>query len=311
MKTYHEDIPRRQFLQGSSAALAGALLMPSGRPSTAHATATSAVTGKVTGTTVSPWGYGISSWLQAAQMFDSYVGLPLAITIQKLYLQEGQYFTAPLPLHITSLAGAGCQFIICFYPSRTIDESAKLATCLQLLNSKGIVYQAALVNEWNCATKFATAQDYLTYWNRYSKVVKAAGVPLCLTVCASSNKTAYAKIQPGFPVSTLPDRYWIDYYATAYQWNVRLDTSGGLLAQAESLGVPAGIGEFGIGANAVAPMSVWNAFCPYLGGLASRLPLGCLYWGGVDNFGKQNVVTSSNDPKVPGIRQVIGAFGAN
>lgn len=298
---------RRQFLWGSSAAIAAAPLMFHGRPSTAPLPAPRAVTAKITGATVSPAAYGITGWGQAAKMFDSFVGLPLATTIQKIYMTEGEYFTNPLPVRIRSLARLGCQFIICVFPSRTTDESAKLANFLKLLNNDGIVYQVALVNEWNAKDKFATAQAYLDYWHHYAPVVKAAGVPLCSLVVVSSHKGAEAKIQPGFPTNPLPDRYWLDYYATAYMYGLRLNKPGGLLAQAQNLGVPAGIAEFGIGAHGVAPMSVWNQFCPYLVRMAPRLPLGCLYWGSV-NGGTQNVVTGPNDPKVPGIRQVIGAF---
>ncbi len=332
------DLSRRQLLRGSSVAVAGALLIPRERPGTvprpAPPRAAEASGGPlliprerrgtvlrpapfraagVAGATVSPRAYGMAydatSWLRAAKRFDSYVGMPLASTIQKIYLTEGEYYTDPLPAHLTNLARAGCQFIICVYPSRTTDDSAKLAGFLRLLNRNGIVYQAALVNEWNCAGNFASTQDYLNYWRHYAPVVKAAGVPLCNLVSASSNKAEYAKIQRGFPVNPLPDRYWIDYYATAFQWKVRLDTPGGLLDQAHSLGVPAGIAEFGIGAHGRAPMSVWDEFCHYLAGLAPRLPLGCVYWGSVnpkDRAGPVDVVTGPNDPKVPGIRQVMG-----
>jgi hypothetical protein len=306
VKIADQDLSRRRFLRGSSAAVAGALLLPHGQPGTVSRPAARTVSAEVTGATVTPGAYGITSWLQAAKRFDSYVGLPLATTIQKIFLTEGQFYTDPLPAHITSLAGAGCEFIVCVYPSRSTDDSARLATFLQLLNSNGIVYQAALVNEWNCKTKFADAQHYLDYWNHYAPVVQAAGVPLCNLVCASSNKTAYVKIQPGFPVNPLPDRYWIDYYAEGYRWNVRLDTPGGLLDQADSLGVPVGIAEFGLTAGAPPPMSAWDAFCPYLASLAPRLPLGCLYWGSAGG----DIVTGPSDPKVPGIQQVIGAFPA-
>ena len=302
-----QDLSRRQFLWGSSAAIAAAPLMFHGRPGTVPRAAPRAVTARITGATVSPAAYGITGWAQAAKTFDSYVGLPLATTIQKIYMTEGQYYTNPLPVRIRALARVGCQFIICVYPSRSTDERAKLANFLQLLNSDGIVYQVALVNEWNGKTKFATAQAYLDYWHHYAPVVKAAGVPLCNLVVVSSHKIAEAKIQPGFPTNPLPDRYWLDYYATAYMYHLRPDKPGGLLDQAENLGVPAGIAEFGIGANGVAPMSVWDQYCPYMVSLAPRLPLGGLYWGAT-NGGRQNVVTGPNDPKVPGIQQVIGAF---
>jgi hypothetical protein len=346
MKIRDQDLSRRQLLRGSTvavagAAIAGALLIPRGRSGTVPWPAPSGAgeaggglaaeasggpllaplrrtsmaprraSSRPAGATVNPRAYGIpyrpDGYLRAAERFDSYVGLPLATTIQKIYLREGQYYTDPLPLQITTLAGAGCQFIICIHPSRTTDQRTQLARFLWLLNSHGIVYQAAMFNEWNYADNFASAQDYLSYWSHYAPVVKAAGVPLCNLVAASSNKTNYAKILAGFPVNPRPDRYWIDYYATAYRWNLRLDARGGLLDQADSLGVPAGIGEFGIGAHGVAPMSVWDEFCHYLAGLAPRLPLGCVYWGSV-NDGRQNVVTGPRDPKVPGIRQVMEAF---
>jgi hypothetical protein len=306
----HQDLSRRQVLWGSSVAAAGALLTGRGRPSTVpvpRPAPQAAASAEITGATVNPHAYGITNWAAAARLFDSYVGLPLATTIEKIFMTEGQFFTDPLPARITSLAGAGCQFIICVYPSTTTDDSAKLATFLQLLTSKGIVYQVALVNEWNCGSKFATPQQYLDYWARYAPVVQAAGVPLCSLVCASSARSAYAKIQPGFPQNPLPDRYWIDYYATGYQYNVRLDAAGGLLDQADNLGVPAGIAEFGIGVNGLPPMSVWDNYCPYLAGLASRLPLGCLYFGAANKH-SYNVVTGPSDPKIPGIQQVISAF---
>jgi hypothetical protein len=302
-----QDLSRRHFLWGTSAVAGGALLMPHRQADTVPRPVPSAVSA-ITGATVSPLAYDINAWVVTAKRFDSYVSLPLATTIQKVYMTEGQYFTDPLPVHIRALAKVGCQFIICVYPSRTTDQRTKLANFLALLNSNGIVYQVALVNEWNGKNKFPTPQDYLDYWSRYAPVVQAAGVPLCNLVVVSSYKTAEAKIKPGFPTNPLPDRYWLDYYATAYKFHLRLDTPGGLLDQADSLGVPAGIAEFGIGANSVAPMSVWDEFCPYLASLAPRLPLGCLYWGSTNGSMRQNVVTGPHDRKVPGIQQVIGAF---
>jgi hypothetical protein len=225
--------------------------------------------------------------------------MPLAATIQKIYLKGGQYLTDPLPSHITSLAGIGCQFIICFKPSKTTDETAKLAKCLQLLNQKGIVYRAVINQEWNCAGKFTPA-EYKSYWRRYAPVVKNHGIPLCNLVCASSTKSAFNKIEPGFPTNPLPDQYWIDYYAEAYRFKVRID---GLLDQADSLGVPAGIGEFGYAVAFPKTMTwaMWEKYVPYLAGLAPRMALGCLYFGCRD----ENTVTSAHDRKIPGIRQVI------
>jgi hypothetical protein len=304
MNMRDQSLSRRTFLLGSSAAVMAALVNPRGASGKVSRARLAQSPTPLTGATVNPSVYNMTNWVQGANTFDGYVGYPLATTIQKIYMQEGQYPTR-LPLRITQLASVGCQFIICAYPSRTTDQSSQLSNFLQLLNSNGIVYQIALVNEWDCGDKFATPQAYLDYWSLYAPVVKAAGVSVASLVLASSNKAQFAKIEPGFPTNPLPDAYWIDYYATAYPWNVRLDAAGGLLQQAESYGVPVGIAEFGWSATGSSPtMAQWQAYCSYLAGLASRLPLGCLYFGS----GSVNAVTSAQDPKIPGIRQVVSAF---
>jgi hypothetical protein len=318
MRMLGQDLSRRRFLLGSSAATAGALLAsrdPSGagRPLSPGAQSGTAIRAMlaattpamITGATVNPKVYHLSNWVEGAHIFDSYVGYPLAKTIQKIYMLEGQFYKEPLPDKITGLASVGCQFIVCVYPSRTTDQSSELTTFLKLLTSKGIVYQVALTNEWNTKNKFPTPQDYLKYWKHYAPVVQAAGVPLCTLVCATSNKPRYAKIEPGFPTDPLPDRYWIDYYGTAYRFKIRL---GGLIDQAEGYGVPSGIAEFGWSAgDGSLTMEEWDKYCPYLARHAPRLKLGCLYWGDPGADG-QDAVTSADDPKIPGIQHVISAF---
>jgi hypothetical protein len=314
----NRDLDRRKFLLGSSAVAAGAMLIPRGQTSTAQTSTVRAgtvhqsstvqtparlFTKGISGATVAPSVYGSTNWVQAANMFDSYVGLPLAATAQKVFLLEGQFYTDPLPSHITSLAAAGCQFIICVYPSTTTDDSTRLTNFLKLLNRNNIIYQAALVNEWNCADKFPSPKAFLNYWAQYAPVIQDAGVQVCSLVCASSDPHAFAKIEPGFPTNPLPDAYWIDYYATGYQFNVRLDAPGGLLDQAEAHGVQAGVAEFGWSAGGNVAMETWDRYCPYMAGLAPRLPLGCVYWGCAGH----DIVRGAHDPKVPGIRQVVSA----
>src|SRR5437764_12929771 len=222
MKIGDQNLSRRKFLLGSCAAVVGGLLTPGGasgmvtRPRlTARGLSAWAGFGPtpITGATVNPTVYQMTNWLQAANTFDGYVGsgYTLAKTIQKFYMVEGRYPTQ-LPLRITELAKVGCQFIICVYPSRTTDQSSQLTSYLQLLNSHGIHYQIALVNEWNCKDKFATPQAYLDYWGRYAPVVKNAGASVASLVLATSNKAAFDKIEPGFPTPPnypLPDAYWI------------------------------------------------------------------------------------------------------
>ena len=312
MKMGDQVLSRRKFLLGSSAAVVGGLLTPGGasglvsRPrQTARGLSARAGFGPtpITGATVNPTVYHMTNWVQAAKTFDGYVGYPLARTIQKFYMLEGRYPTK-VPLRISEMANVGCKFIVCVYPSRKTDQRSQLRHFLMLLKSKGIVYQAALVNEWNCKDKF-TPEAYLDYWRHYAPVVKTAGVPLALMVLASSNRTAFAKLKHAFPTDPLPDACWVDYYATGYLYNVRLATSGGPLDQAEKHGVPVGIGEFGWSATGGRPaMKVWDEYCSYLHHLAPRLRLGCVYFGS----GGVNEIKSAHDPKVPGLRKVVSGF---
>jgi hypothetical protein len=59
------------------------------------------------------------------------------------------------------------------------------------------------------------------------------------------------------------------------------------------------------------PIGVWDEFCQYLASLAPRLPLGCVYFGSEGGYGRQNVVTGPDDPKVPGIQRVMNQFQAS
>ena len=99
-----QALSRRRFLQGSSAVAAGAVLMPGGWPGAVPRSAARAVSARITGATVQPRVYGTERWVQGAKIFDSYVGMPLATSIQKIYMTEGQFYTDPLPVHLTGLA---------------------------------------------------------------------------------------------------------------------------------------------------------------------------------------------------------------
>jgi hypothetical protein len=127
------------------------------------------------GATISASAYGTSNNVDAANIFDGYVGMPLATTIEKIYLGLGEFPAKP-PVKMTQLAKAGCQFLISVKPSTTLSTSQQtaLANFLAMLNSHGLSYRVALFAE--CNDKGFTVSQWLAYWSYYAPVVKDAGV---------------------------------------------------------------------------------------------------------------------------------------
>jgi hypothetical protein len=88
----------------------------------------SAATTPPVGATVDLASYASKNYLDAANTFDGFVGLPLATTIQKVYMGHGEFPPHP-PLKMTQLAKAGCEFLVSIEPSRNMvpSEQALLA----------------------------------------------------------------------------------------------------------------------------------------------------------------------------------------
>ena len=95
-------ISRREFMGGAAAAAAAAAL-PVVRTEPARA----GVSGAVCGITVNKGAYGVSSYLTAAKIADGYVGLPLAVTFEKVYMGHGQF---TMPEKVAELKPAGQVF---------------------------------------------------------------------------------------------------------------------------------------------------------------------------------------------------------
>lgn len=307
-------LSRREFFGGAAGAAAlvavpvgsaRAALTPSAR-----VTATARSTPLV-GATVSPSTYGVTNYLDAANIFDGYVGLPMATTLAKVYLAAGQFPSRP-GLEMTQLASAGCKFLVSVRPSTTMTprERSALANWLAMLNSRRISYRVALYSESNDIG--FTVSEWQAYWRYYAPVIKNAGV-----VCAYNpglNPNSAPRATTYFPASPAPDEVWMDYYATAFRGGVRL---GPLLAMARANGVPTGIAEWGWSAGKVAftPMVMpwWNAFCNYLIHLANKreLPLGAILFGARGHGGSSGVISSVHDPRIPMIKRVAQAVRAS
>lgn len=296
------SLSRRGFL-GGAAGLAAALALPrSGGPRAA-----AAVT-PLAGATVFLGAYGVSSYLKTAQIMDGYVGLPLAVTLEKIILGTGSFPTTP-GTRLTQLSGGGCQFVISVAPSMTMtsSEQTALLNYLNMLTSAGITYRVILFSEAN-NTAFTTQQEWQAYWSYYAPVIQGAGISCAY--CPGCNINSIAKAEAYFPSNPTPDELWLDFYGTGFREGVRIDR---LIAMGQAVGISAGLAEWGwhAGGQQLNPMTMpwWTVYCKYLTQLgdASKLGLGAIYFSGAAAKAGLNVIASASNPRIPGIKDVCSA----
>jgi hypothetical protein len=298
-------LTRREFIGGAAAVAAAAALPASG---SVRATVTS-----LAGATVNLQSYpGSSTYVQAADTFDGYLGQPMATTLEKVFLQYGQLPAKNPPAQMTQLAAVGCQFLLSVEPSTTLSssEQAALAKCLAMLNKHGFNYRVVLYSECN---DFAFSQsNWLAYWSYYAPVIQDAGVLVAYDPGCSPG--ALSRAESYFPSNPTPDEMWMDYYATAFRSGTRLAP---LIAVAQAAGVPTGVAEWGWTAGKIVftPMTMpwWNAYCAYLVSLVNtgNLPLGAIYFDAVAKAGTTGVIRASDDPRIPGIQSITNAIQAS
>lgn len=307
-------LSRREFFGGAAGIAAVAVLPPGSsraplRTRPAAAAARTAATTPIVGATVNPSAYGVSDYLQAANIFNGFTGTTLATTFEKVYMSHGAFPQSP-PSKITSLASAGCAFVISIEPSRTLttDEQTLVTRFCHRMTAAGLTYRIVLYSEANDKA-FKTQQDWQTYWSFYAPAVKAAGVTCGFN--PGCGFQAIGRAEQYFPTNPTPDELWMDYYATAFRGGSRLDT---LIGIAKSAGVQAGLAEWGwsAGDTTFGPMTIpwWNDYCSYLTQLASNgdVPLGAMYFGAKANGRTSDIVKSANDPRIPQILAVSQAI---
>jgi hypothetical protein len=293
-------LSRREFL-GGAAGVAAAIALPSG--------GTRAAAPRLAGATVSPQAYGVTSYLDAAHIFDGFVGLPMATALEKVYMAPSSFPSKP-PAKMTQLAAAGCHFLVSVKPSLTMtpSEQSRLSSWLTRLNNAGFSYRAALFAEAN--DMGFTRSSWLAYWQFYAPVIKGAGVSCVYN--PGCNNSSFPNALAYFPANPAPDELWMDYYATSFRGGTRLEP---LIAVAQSAGVPAGLGEWGWSAGPIAfsPMTMpwWNAYCNYLiNNLANmgKLQTGGIFFDALGHGDDAGVILTANDPRIPNIQRVAGAL---
>ena len=295
-----KGLTRRELIN-STAGIAATAILP-------RSLGTRAVFRPLAGATVSRHTYHVSSYLDAANIFDGYARLPLAKTIQKVYLPVDQFGTQP-PVQMTQLAAAGCQFLVDVRPSKkmTPTQRSLLAKWLAMLKSTGIPHHVLLYAECNNIS-FSTTEEWLAYWRYYAPAIKEAGVPCGYD--PGCNSKAISRAEAFFPSRPAPDELWMDFYATAFRGGVRIDR---LIAKAQAAGIPAGLAEWGwhAGSSDRHPMTMswWNRYGTYLLHLAGegKLRLGTIYFGSAAEGLAVDVITSAKDPRIPMIQKLAMA----
>ena len=259
---------------------------------------------RAAGFTVSPHTYGLGGdWLGAARRADGYLGMPLAVTMQKAYY--GARAARP-GRGAEALGAAGCEVLACLAPGPGLTNAAQdqLAGFVRAGKAAGVKFRVILQQEITDSRRF-TQVSWLAYWRHYAPVVQSEGI-----ACAydpAGNPHAIGRALDWFPSHPLPDEVWVDFYGSAWLHGSRLEA---LLAHAASLGVPAGLGEWGcaVRGNHLLSRGQWDAYCAYLASVAPSLRLGGAYYGSAHLGCRNNVVEGPRDWKIPGIRRVAAAL---
>jgi hypothetical protein len=310
-------LSRRGFLTGAAGVAAATALPMSSITRAAAAVKSPSGTGPdaaapIAGATVTPATYAVKNAVDAANIFDGYVGTSLALQHQKFYATPDIIAETQIDSVLAQLAAAGCTFIIDAEPPKQLTSANQttFANWLTMLNNGGINYRIVLFSECNNVA-FPTPQEWFTYWSFYAPVVQAAGIscgynPGCGT---------WIKRAPEFwPSSPTPDELWMDYYCTGFRDDSRLSQ---IITKAQDNGVTAaGLAEWGWEASAhpLQPITMpwWNDYCRYIMHLITigHINLGGLYFGSSNKTLVNNVINSASDPRIPMILDVSTALAA-
>jgi hypothetical protein len=301
------DLSRRVFLGAAAAVGAAAAGLPGAAGASSGAGAAATAT-PLAGAVVNPSGYHVSTFAEAAKLYDSWVGLPLAARFTKIYLSHGEL--GPVPTKMIQMAPLGCKFILSVEPSVHLSsgEQQRLAKFLAALTREGFSYRTVLYSEAN-DKEFKTAASWLAYWRFYAPVIIDA-TGQCGYDAGCGAGPVVARGEAYFPSRPYPSEVWLDFYATSYRNGTRLET---MLALAAKAGAPVGLTEWGWNAanHASDPMTmpVWDEYCQYLTGLAKarQLPLGAINFAAAADGIAVDVLSGPKDARIKNIVAVSEA----
>lgn len=305
-------IGRRTFLHRAGAALGmlttvGPLLV---RASDARAAGTRGLVGA----TVGAANYPGTDETQASNMFDRFVGRPMAANVQKIYYQEGTW-PSGIPAKDQEILNLGAKLLISFKPSRTPSpsEKANLAAAINMYKKANAVFDVTLWQEANDGSAFSQGSDYRAYVNYYGPTVHAAGIPLVYDPGAGGGAASWKAYYPG---DSMIDKIMIDYYGSAWLSGTRLDAIAAI-ADGASPPKSLGLGEWNDTAASPGKLTT-SQFGDYVNYLinffSARLSNGrsngdIIFWMG-DNAVNipADQILSSSDFKVPYVQKLYDSL---
>lgn len=290
--------------------------------------------GILVGAHVSETGMGQPDAITAANLFDSYISRPLAVTKQKYFFFDEGVYPSSIPTDWSELAAAGCVMMACFKPSRAAvlaggsaltTEQGKLAAALTLLAGPAL-YEVCLWQECDNFTQNnfsdtgnASEPSYQQYWSAYAPTVRTAGIPCveCVINGHTVNLTTGMIPLAGSGGARKPDKVYNDFYATVYEGHSPNTENGAgvsLLNFCQTNNIPFGLGEWGLTSSGTTPTDKWDpyvqvihdCFDPIVG---TSQAADITYYSG-DNPNGENIITGPTDFKVPAIQTIYDDYTA-
>lgn len=280
--------------------------------------------------------------LASGTTFDTNVGRPMCLQVQKFFFQEtgsnsiSQFTTANIasgvvsanaPQQVLKMWQKGCIPILCVRPNRGYatgtDEFALLQNAIGVYQAAGIttiiviLWQEANDNDTSTGLPyFSTPAVYQAYWNHYVQAV-----PSNCTLAYSAGSGQWSQVNAYCPLAgpILPTIFSIDWYGTAFAAGhfLTYPTSSpsypGPFDFADTNGLIPAVYEFGITATGTVPPApfTWDSYINGPNGLltvinarktAGRAFGHTIYFNGTS--GSPNEIDSSTQLEVPDIQLI-------
>jgi hypothetical protein len=275
--------------------------------------------------------------LCSAAAFDLFVSTGLSAPIKPAELLQKVYHEANHPMVVqaswVAFVRQGGKLLISVKAPQTFtaaNDTAFTAFIRACISQLGLGnFKIVLWQECNRSGGF-TPSTYQAYWSHYYRLAKAVSRSVVLVynpalggASDAANAASCVSFFPDGDLTTIPDEFYLDFYASAFLHNSRLDsadaTGADIQALADFYGIPLGFGEWALSASSgtVIAVSDWETFVSYvIRFFQARANAGkpngwMVYFGSNGNGGLgQNGFASSSDPGIPGFQRLVLALAA-
>ena len=220
------------------------------------------------GASVAPGCYGVSTKLQAAQIFDSYLHRDMAMSVERLYFNPGHWQTSPnSPNPLVDMASAGLKrWVVSFQPdpAKTQADINNLKSSIANIQAAGAEIEAVtFYHEVNFGKNnpWGTSQGFIDNMQFYSPAVLDMGIPMTYIplITGNTNYLDYFPMVNGVPlVSMIHSDFYCPAYASGYDLSK-------IMAVAQQHGLKFGLGEWGFVTSPTGgTQQSFINFCSYL-----------------------------------------------